>query len=363
MENAMKTSIEIDGYKIGAYEPVYFIADIGANHDGDIERAKDLIWKASEAGAHAAKFQHFSADTIVSDYGFKSLGSQMSHQSKWNKSVYDIYDDASLETSWTTTLKATCDDAGITFFTSPYSKSLVDHVDPYVPAYKIGSGDITWLGIIDHILSKGKPVLLATGASNFVDVEQAMQVIFAKTKNVVLMQCNTNYTANIENFKFVNLNVLKEFRKQFPEVILGLSDHTPGHTTVLGAVTLGARVVEKHFTDSCEREGPDHKFAMDPRAWRQMVEATRELEYALGDGVKRVEENELETSVLQRRCLRATKTLRKGDKIGVGDFLPLRPCVENAIRPSDELNVVGMQLTKALVKGQELKWEDVKTAS
>ena len=94
-----------------------------------------------------------------------------------------------------------------------------------------------------------------------------------------------------------------------------------------------------------------------------MVEATRELEYALGDGVKRVEENELETSVLQRRCLRATKTLSKGDKIGVGDFLPLRPCVENAIRPSDELNVVGMQLTKAFVKGQELKWEDVKTAS
>ena len=90
MENAMKTSIEIDGYKIGADQPVYFIADIGANHDGDIERAKDLIWKASEAGAHAAKFQHFSADTIVSDYGFKSLGSQMSHQSKWNKSVYEF---------------------------------------------------------------------------------------------------------------------------------------------------------------------------------------------------------------------------------------------------------------------------------
>ena len=157
--------------------------------------------------------------------------------------------------------------------------------------------------------------------------------------------------------------MLKEFRKQFPEVILGLSDHTPGHTTVLGAVTLGARVIEKHFTDSCAREGPDHKFAMDPQAWRQMVEATRELEYALGDGVKRVEENELETSVLQRRCLRATKTLSKGDKIGVGDFVPLRPCVENAMGPSDELNVVGMQLTKAFVKGQELKWEDVKTAS
>ena len=250
MENAMKTSIEIDGYKIGADQPVYFIADIGANHDGDIERAKDLIWKASEAGAHAAKFQHFSADTIVSDYGFKSLGSQMSHQSKWNTSQSMIFMTTLVwKQAGQQLLKATCDDAGITFFTSPYSKSLVDHVDPYVPAYKIGSGDITWLGIIDHILSKGKPVLLATGASNFVDVEQAMHLIFAKTKNVVLMQCNTNYTANIENFKFINLNVLKEFRKQFPEVILGLSDHTPGHTTVLGAVTLGARVVEKHFTD------------------------------------------------------------------------------------------------------------------
>ena len=229
----------------------------------------------AEAGADAAKFQHFEAKTIVSDRGFKTLGSQQSHQSNWKKSVFEVYEDASVDQNWTPILKDTCEKAGVTFMTTPYSLDLVDTVDSYVNAFKIGSGDITWLEIIDYIAQKNKPIFLASGASSMEEVELAMATTLRSNKDIVLMQCNTNYTASLENFKYINLNVLKEFHYKFPDVTLGLSDHTPGHSTVLGAVALGARVIEKHFTDDTHREGPDHKFAMDTDL-AEMVDRTHD---------------------------------------------------------------------------------------
>ena len=176
-------SFNIGENKIGFDAPLYFIADVAANHDGDLERAKDLIYLSAEAGADAAKFQHFTANTIVSDLGFKSLGGQQSHQSKWKKSVFDVYQDASINQDWTPILKETCDKAGITFFTSPYSFDLVDAVDSFVPAYKIGSGDITWLENIEYIASKKKPIILATGGSN---LNSSMPYIFFPSNTLTL---------------------------------------------------------------------------------------------------------------------------------------------------------------------------------
>jgi len=173
--------IQIEDKIIGKDHPTYFIADVAANHDGDLERAKELIYLCAEAGADAAKFQHFTANTIVSDQGFKSLSIQKSHQSKWKKSVFDIYKDASIDQDWTPILKETCSKAGITFLTSPYSYKLVDKVDDFLSAYKVGSGDITWLGIIDYIASKGKPVLLASGASTQDEVDAAMATLLNRT--------------------------------------------------------------------------------------------------------------------------------------------------------------------------------------
>ena len=178
--------IKIENRTIGDGCPSYFIADVAANHDGDIERAKDLIYLCAEAGADAAKFQHFTAGTIVSDQGFKALGGQQSHQSQWKKSVFDVYQDASINQDWTPILKETCDKAGITFLTSPYSYELVDKVDNFLSAYKIGSGDITWLGIIDYIASKNKPVLLATGASTQNEVDIAISALLNQTKFRIL---------------------------------------------------------------------------------------------------------------------------------------------------------------------------------
>jgi len=352
--------IQIESKAIGKNQPTYFIADVAANHDGDLGRAKELIYLCAEAGADAAKFQHFTANTIVSDKGFKSLGGQQSHQLKWKKSVFDVYQDASIDQDWTPILKETCDKAGITFLTSPYSYELVDKVDDFLSAYKIGSGDITWLGIVDYIASKGKPVLLASGASTMDEVDIAMSTLLNRTDDIVLMQCNTNYTASLENFKYIELNVLKEYRRKYPDIILGLSDHTPGHSTVLGSIALGARVIEKHFTDDVSREGPDHKFSMDSNTWKSMVDRTRELENSLGMEIKKVEDNEMETVVLQRRSIRVNKDMVAGDVILEDDLEFLRPCPEDALPPYELERVLGKKLTENIKSGNYIKWTNIK---
>jgi len=351
--------IKIENKIIGENHPTYFIADLAANHDSDLERAKDLIYLCAEAGADAAKFQHFTADTIVSDQGFKALRGQQSHQSKWKKSVFDVYQDASINQDWTSILKETCDKAGVDFLTSPYSYELVDKVDDFLSAYKIGSGDITWLGIVDYIASKKKPVLLATGASTLSEVDMAISTLLRRTNDIVLMQCNTNYTASLENFKYINLNVLKNYRRRYPGIILGLSDHTPGHTTVLGAVTLGARVIEKHFTDDTSRNGPDHKFSMNFNAWKDMVDSTRELENSLGLEIKKVEDNEKETVVLQRRSIRVKKDLTVGDMIREDDLEFLRPCPKDALPPYELEKILNKKIVRSIGSGDYIKWKDI----
>lgn len=348
-------NFEINGQTIGTGKQTYFIADIAANHDGELERAKDLIWLAKEAGADAAKFQHFRAETIVSGEGFAQLGSQVSHQAKWKKSVVEVYRNASVPWHWTQELVATCKQAGIAFFTSPYDLEMIDLIDPYVPAYKVGSGDITWLESIRKMAGKGKPVLLAAGASDLLDVQRAMSVLIDECNApTLLMQCNTNYTASLENFKYVRLKVLETFKAMYPGIPLGLSDHTPGHATVLGAVALGACAVEKHFTDDVKREGPDHAFAMDPATWCEMVARTRELEAALGDGNKRVEDNENETVILQRRCIRMARDLPSGRILERSDITVLRPAPLGSIPPYEIPAVVGRSLGRAVKSGEVL---------
>lgn len=353
------STLQIGNSKIGPGHNTYFIADIAANHDGDLNRAKDLIYLAAESGADAAKFQHFQAETIVSDKGFKDMGSKQSHQSKWKKSVSEVYKDASVSLNWTQELKDTCDKAKIPFFTTPYSLEVIDDLDDFVPAYKIGSGDITWRDMIEKVASQNKPYFLACGASTQDEVADAVSWALKINTQMGLMQCNTNYTAELENFKYIHLNVIKTLREMYPSMVLGLSDHTPQHATVLGAVALGASMVEKHFTDDTSRVGPDHLFSMDPTTWRDMVDRTRELEISMGSGIKKVEYNELETVVVQRRSLRANIDLKAGHIISEGDLMPLRPCPVDAIPPSELRNIIGTSLRRDIEKGDYIKERDL----
>jgi len=341
---------------VGDGEATYFIADIGANHDGEIERAKMLIHLAKEAGADAVKFQNFRASKIVSMRGFETLGGQLSHQAAWKKPVYEVYKEAALPWEWTQILKTESDAIGVDYFSTPYDFEAVDMLDPLVPVFKIGSGDITWPEMLEKVAGKGKPVILSTGASDIGDVQRAIGLILPINPKLVLMQCNTNYTTSSENLKHVHLNVLLAYCTMFPDVVLGFSDHTPGNAAVLGAVTLGARIVEKHLTDDNQRDGPDHRFAMTPDSWREMVDRTRELELALGDANKRVAENERESVIVQRRCLRVARDLPAGAVLTREAIDVLRPAPSDAILPYELDAVLGMRVRSNIPKGEHLRW-------
>jgi sialic acid synthase SpsE len=351
--------IKIGNRLVGNSLPTYFIADLAANHDGDLERARMLIRLAGQSGADAAKFQNFRAPKIVSDYGFKEMNAQVSHQASWKKSVIEVYEGASIPFEWTPILKEECDRVGIEYFTSPYDFEAIDYVTPYVPAFKVGSGEIDWIEALERMARKGKPMILATGASDIADVQRAVHAILNLNPKLVLMQCNTNYTASPDNYDHIHLNVLKTYATMFPQVVLGLSDHTHGNATVLGAVSLGARVIERHFTDDNSREGPDHKFALNPSDWTHMVEETRQLERALGSSDKFIAGNEQETKVVQRRCLRAAKEIQAGEVLTRDMIDVLRPATPGAIKPHELPVVVGTRALKVIAKGAELRWTDL----
>jgi len=351
--------IQIGKRKIGLNYPTYFIADIAANHDGDLERAKLLIRLAKEAGADAAKFQNFRAPGIVSEYGFSQMDGQVSHQASWKKSVFQVYQEASIPFEWTLTLLEECNEVGIDYFSSPYDFEAIDWLDPYVQMYKAGSGEIDWIEALERMARKGKPFFVATGAATIGEVQRAVHAILKINSQLVLMQCNTNYTASPDNYDHLHINVLKTYATMFPDAILGLSDHTHAAAPVLGAVTLGARVIERHFTDSNDREGPDHKFAMNPENWANMVEETRLLERALGSSDKFIVENEVQTAVVQRRCLRAARNIEAGEIFTREMIDVLRPATPGAIKPSEIKAVLGMRALKDLPAGKELRWGDL----
>ncbi len=355
-----KFNFKINKKKIGINYPTYFIADIAANHDGNFQKAVDLINTAKECGADAAKFQHFNADTIVSKKTFNEMSNKLSHQKTWKKSVYDVYKEASLKLEWTKKLKLECEKINIDFFTAPYSLELVDFVNKYICAYKVGSGDITWIDSIKRMAKKNKPIIIASGASTLDDVKRAINAIKNVNKKICLMQCNTNYTASQSNLKYINLNVLKTYKKIFPNLVLGLSDHTHGHATVLGAISLGARVIEKHFTLSNKLNGPDHKFSMNPKSWSDMIYFSRELELSLGTEKKIIEKNETESVLVQRRSIHTNEEIKKNTIIKKKNLTFLRPYLKNSFHPYELNKVVGKKAKKNFAKGEIVLWKKIK---
>ncbi|MCW5877435.1 MAG: N-acetylneuraminate synthase family protein [Anaerolineales bacterium] len=351
--------IDILGRKVGLQHPTYFIADIAANHDGKLDRAIELIHLAKQAGADAAKFQNFQAPKIVSDYGFRNLDGQIGHQAAWTKSVVEVYEDASIPFEWTPVLKEACDEFDIHYFSSPYDYDAIEMLDPYVPAYKAGSSLISWPQAILRMAEFGKPVMIATGDSDMADVERTMQMLLAVNQQVVLMQCNTNYTASEANYDHLHLNVLKTYAERWPNVILGLSDHTQSAAPVVGAVALGARVIERHFTDSNQREGPDHKFALNPENWAHMVAEVRILERALGSAEKFVAHNEKETYIVQRHCLRAARQIKAGEVFSEDMLEVLRPATPGALMAWDIPQVLGKKAAADLPYGKDIRPEDL----
>ena len=345
--------IKIGNKIIGDTHPTYFIAEIGANFDGSIEKAKHLIDAAKEAGADCAKFQTFSTPRIVSEGGFSHMQLKGVHGS-WGRTVSEVFKDAEFPVAWHKEIADYCKVVGIDFSTSPYFKEAVDLcVDLDVPFIKIGSGDITWLEMLDYITRKGKPVMLATGDATMSEIDEAVRTIEATgNKDLVLMQCITNYPSNIES---ANVNVLKTYQSAF-DVLTGYSDHAPGHVVALASVVIGGRVIEKHFTLNKTDKGPDHPHSMEPQEFRFMVDSIREVERAMGSTRKEVVAEEGETVYVQRRCLYAKQDLKKGHIMTSEDIDILRPAL--GIPPKFKPMIIGKECKEDIVKGQPLFWNN-----
>lgn len=345
--------IKIGNKIIGDTHPTYFIAEIGANFDGSIEKAKHLIDAAKKAGADCAKFQTFSTPRIVSEGGFSHMQLKGVHGS-WGRTVSEVFKDAEFPVAWHKEIADYCKVVGIDFSTSPYFKEAVDLcVDLDVPFIKIGSGDITWLEMLDYIACKGKPVMLATGDATMSEIDEAVRTIEATgNKDLVLMQCITNYPSKIES---ANVNVLKTYQSAF-DVLTGYSDHAPGHVVALASVVIGGRVIEKHFTLNKTDKGPDHPHSMEPQEFRFMVDSIREVERAMGSTRKEVVAEEGETVYVQRRCLYAKQDLKKGHIMTSEDIDILRPAL--GIPPKFKPMIIGKECKEDIVKGQPLFWNN-----
>ncbi|MCR4337558.1 MAG: N-acetylneuraminate synthase family protein, partial [Candidatus Omnitrophica bacterium] len=225
-----------------------------------------------------------------------------------------------------------------------------------VTVYKIGSGDITWHEYLRYVAKKGKPIIIGVGSSTIAEIDEALRVIRAEGNNdIVLLQCVTNYPSSFES---ANIRAMKSLGKMF-DVLVGYSDHTPGSVVPLGAVALGGCVIEKHFTDDKTRPGPDHPFAMDGKDMKEMVEGIRKMEKALGSPVKDLYKEESTTVILQRRCLRAAKNLRKGTKLKAEMISVLRPAPTEALVPKYKETLLGRELKKDMKKGEPFAWEQV----
>lgn len=223
-----------------------------------------------------------------------------------------------------------------------------------VPFIKIGSGEITWLEQLDYIARKGIPVMLATGDATLSEIDEAVRTI-QKTgnKDLVLMQCITNYPSKLDS---ANVNVLKTYQSAF-DVLTGYSDHSPGHVVALASVVLGGRVIEKHFTLNKKDKGPDHPHSMEPDEFKFMVDSIREVERAMGSTVKEVVAEEGETVFVQRRCLYAKNPLKAGQVLTEDDITVLRPAL--GIQPKYKQTIIGKKVNKDIPAGDPLFWEDL----
>ena len=289
--------VKIGDKVIGEDHPVFIVAEAGINHNGRLEQAKDLVKMAKEVGADAIKFQAFKTESLCSrssDY-FKLFKSLELTRGDWAK------------------VAQVAQDVRITFFCSAFDEGSVDLLDYLgVPAFKIASGDITYLALLGYVARKNKPIILSTGMSTLAEVDEALNTIYSTgNRDVILLHCVSDYPANADD---VNLSAINTLELAF-RIPTGFSDHTVGTVIPVAAVCLGAKVIEKHFTLDRNLAGPDHALSLDPSGFREMVRNIRTVEQAFGDGAKAP--RACETAAIQsaRRSVIAKKDIPAGARI------------------------------------------------
>ena len=305
------SKIKVADRLIGEGEPCFIIAEAGVNHNGDVNLAKKLIDVAKKAGADAVKFQTFKAEELVTKSADKA--EYQKETTSTQQSQYEMLESLTLPEGAYGELKTYAESKGIIFISTPFDKKSVDLLSELgVPAFKVGSGEITNFPLLRHIARKGKSVILSTGMSTLQEVEEAVATIREEgLEDIILLHCVTNYPSQIES---TNLRAMATLRQTF-SLPVGLSDHTLGVTIPVAAVALGACVIEKHFTLDKKLPGPDHKASLEPDELKRMVKAVKDVEKALGNGVKKPMPEEEENKKVVRRSIVARVDIPQGTVI------------------------------------------------
>ncbi len=331
--------IRIGDRIIGNGEPTFIIAEAGINHNGKIELAKKLIQEAANAGANALKNQMFEVEEFCSK----------------NSEYFDLFKALEFSEEEWIEIAEFAKDIGIIFIASVFGEESADLLDNVgLPVYKIASGDLTHLPLLDYVARKNKPIILSTGMSTIGEIEEAISEIY-KTGNqqVVLLHCVSNYPTKYEE---TNLRVIQTLKDAF-KIPVGFSDHTVGTIIPATAVAMGANIVEKHFTLDKNMEGPDHKLSLEPQEFKKMVENIRAVECSLGDGIKKPTKDEENVRKLVRRSITAKVEIPEGTIITKDKIKMVRP--GNGIEPKFIDLVVGRIPKKNIAKDEAIKWDEI----
>lgn len=336
--------------KIAKFKLPYVIAEIGINHNGDFSLAKKMILSAKKSGANCVKFQSFKAEEYISCYAPKAT-----YQKKYKKSQLELIKSCELKIETLRKLKKFARQINIDFLCTPFEiKSLKELVKIGIPAIKISSDNLNNIPFLIEVSKTKLPVLLSTGMANLKEVEKAVK-IFNKTKSpLLLFQCTSNYPSSIKNS---NLEVLKVFRDKF-KCLVGLSDHTQSFLPSIIAVTLGAVVIEKHFTLSRKLRGIDQQASLEPNELKDLINKCKQTKIILGNSIKCPTTEELNSIKTVRRSLVASKNLRKGIKIKKDMFEIKRP--GTGISPENYKKISGLKLLRNKKKDQVFFWKDFK---
>lgn len=341
----MKIWINGNNY-IGDDSPCYVIVDVGANHNRDFQTAKELILSAAKMGADAIKFQTYTAEKLYSK--------KTPMFSKDITSPFDLIKSLQHPPEWLPILSDIAKEIGITFLSTPFDFEAVDLLEDIgVPLFKIASPEIVDLELVDYISKKQKPIILSTGMADIGEIEEATNTILKNNNNnIILLHCNTLYPAPVEIVNLKAINTLKNVFK-YP---VGFSDHTLGFHISLAAVSIGAKVIEKHFTLDRNQNGPDHHFAIEPLELKELVHKIREIEKAMGNGLKKPSNLELKENYrMGRRSIIAAIDIPKSTEITREMLIIKRPAF--GIKPKFIDILIGRKARVDIEKDQWISWD------
>ena len=303
---------------------VFIIAEAGVNHNGDLELAKQLVEKAAEAGADAVKFQTFKTANLVSHSAKKAVY-QLDTTDK-NESQFEMIKKLELDKSAHQELIKYCEEKKILFLSAPFDLDSIDLLEDLgLPLFKIPSGEITNLPYLRKIASKNKPIILSTGMANIGEIEDALQLLIngeLDISQITILHCNTEYPTPYED---VNLKAMQTIAAAFPGIKIGYSDHTKGIEVPIAAIAMGAAVIEKHFTLDNNMVGPDHKASLEPDEFKAMVLSIRNIEKALGTGIKKPSKSEEKNKSIARKSLVAARSIKQGEVFSEKNITVKRP--------------------------------------